>query len=54
MRIMTWNVNGMRAALKKGFAEHLEILRPDVVLLQEIRALPEQLPAPWRAPEFAF
>jgi exodeoxyribonuclease-3 len=50
VRIVTWNVNGMRAALRKSFSEHLDALEPDVVLLQEIRARPEQLPAPWRAP----
>jgi exodeoxyribonuclease-3 len=51
MRIATWNVNGLRAALRKGFAEHVDRLRPDVLLLQEVRAFPEQLPAEWRAPE---
>lgn len=44
----------MRAALRKGFADHLQALGPDVVLLQEVRALPEQLPAPWRSPEGWF
>ena len=51
MRIITWNVNGLRAALRKGFAEHIEILKPDVILLQEIRVLPEQLPEKWQNPE---
>ena len=51
MRITTWNVNGMRAALKKGFAEIIERVQPDVLLLQEIRVLPEQLPKEWVAPE---
>jgi exodeoxyribonuclease-3 len=51
VRIITWNVNGLRAAIRKGFGEHLDGLAPDVVLLQEIRALPEQLPAAWRAPD---
>jgi exodeoxyribonuclease-3 len=32
-------------------AEHLEELAPDVLLLQEIRALPEQLPKDWQEPE---
>ncbi len=50
MRITTWNVNGLRAALRKGFAEHLSRIDPDVLLLQEVRALPEQLPELWRAP----
>lgn len=51
MRITTWNVNGLRAALRKGFAEHLQRINPDVLLLQEVRALPEQLADGWHAPE---
>lgn len=51
MRITTWNVNGMRAALRKGFAEIIEEVQPDVLLLQEIRALPEQLPDEWVNPD---
>ena len=51
MRIVTWNVNGLRAALRKGFLDHIAILNPDVVLLQEIRVLPEQLPECYRNPE---
>ena len=50
MRITTWNVNGMRAALRKGFGDCLAQLAPDVLLLQEIRCRPEQLPAEWAAP----
>ncbi|MCE2439910.1 MAG: exodeoxyribonuclease III [Candidatus Latescibacteria bacterium] len=50
MRITTWNVNGLRAALRKGFARHVERIAPDVLLLQEIRALPEQLPGEWVNP----
>lgn len=50
MRITTWNVNGLRAALKKGFGDHLAQLAPDVLLLQEVRSLPEQLPEEWAQP----
>lgn len=50
MRIVTWNVNGLRAAAKKGLAPWVESLAPDVLALQEIRAKPEQLPADWRLP----
>jgi exodeoxyribonuclease-3 len=50
MRITTWNVNGLRAAIRKGFAEHLAEVAPDVLLLQEVRSLPEQLPDDWAAP----
>jgi exodeoxyribonuclease-3 len=37
MRFYTWNVNGFRAALKKGFMDWLEAADPDVISLQEIR-----------------
>ena len=51
MRITTWNVNGIRAAIRKGFQKHLEEIRPDVLLLQEVRALPHQLPPEFEHPE---
>ncbi|MBL8818673.1 MAG: exodeoxyribonuclease III [Planctomyces sp.] len=51
MRITTWNVNGLRAALRKGFSQHLQVIAPDVLLLQEIRCRPEQLPTDWQSPE---
>ena len=51
MRITTWNVNGLRAALRKGFADHLAEIAPDVLLLQEVRAFPQQLPDDWATPE---
>lgn len=51
MKITTWNVNGIRAALRKGFAEIIERIEPDVLLLQEVRALPEQLPDEWAKPD---
>ena len=50
MRITTWNVNGLRAALRKGFAERLQFVAPDVLLLQEVRSTPDQLPADWANP----
>ena len=45
MRIATWNVNGIRAALRKGFDDAVQRVAPDVLLLQEVRARPDQLPA---------
>ncbi len=44
MRITTWNVNGLRSALSKNLKPHVRAIGPDVLLLQEVRALPEQLP----------
>jgi exodeoxyribonuclease-3 len=43
MKIVTWNVNGIRAAQKKGFVQWLEAEKADVVCLQEIKAKEEQL-----------
>ena len=44
MRIVGWNVNGLRACIKKGFVSFLESSGADIVALQEVRAFPEQLP----------
>ena len=43
-RFVSWNVNGLRAALKKGFLDTLHELDADIFALQEIKALPDQLP----------
>ena len=43
MKIITWNVNGLRAALKKGVLEWIVEQSPDAMCLQETRVLPEQL-----------
>jgi exodeoxyribonuclease-3 len=43
LKIITWNVNGLRAAMKKGIWDWVESQDADVVCLQEIKARPEQL-----------
>ena len=43
MKIISYNVNGIRAALNKGFVSWLNSVNPDVVCLQEIKAMKEQL-----------
>jgi len=43
MKIITYNVNGLRAALKKGFLEWLTAVNADVVCLQEIKCLEEDI-----------
>ena len=43
MKILSYNVNGIRAALNKGFAEWLSSADPDVVCLQETKALEDQV-----------
>ena len=44
MKIITYNVNGLRAALAKGFTDWLAAEQPDVLCLQETKAQPEQIP----------
>ena len=44
-KIVTWNVNGIRASLRKGFLDWFAAADADVVCVQEIKALEEQLPA---------
>ncbi len=45
MKIISWNVNGIRAVQNKGFAETLAGLDADCVLLQETKAQPDQVAA---------
>ncbi len=49
-RIISWNVNGLRACARKGFLDWLRGSRAAIVGLQEVRAQPEQLPDEVRAP----
>ena len=37
MKLLSWNVNGIRACLKKGFKEFLLANKPDVLAIQEIK-----------------
>ena len=43
MKIISYNVNGIRAAMKKGFVEWLQNVDADVVCLQETKAMKEQV-----------
>lgn len=43
MKIISYNVNGIRAAINKGFIDWLTSADPDVICLQEIKAMKEQL-----------
>ncbi len=45
MRLISWNVNGIRAAHKKGFLEWFESEQPDVLCIQETKAHESQLPS---------
>ena len=51
LTVTSVNVNGLRAAAKKGFVEWLAETSADVLCLQEVRAEPQQLPEEVRAPE---
>jgi len=43
MKVISYNVNGIRAAIKKGFLDWLEAANPDVICIQETKAQKEQL-----------
>ena len=43
MEIVSWNVNGIRAVLKKGFMEFLKKNNPDIICLQETKANKDQV-----------
>jgi exodeoxyribonuclease-3 len=50
MRIVSWNVNGIRAAEKRGLLPWLRVDAPDILCLQETKARPEQLSQELREP----
>ncbi len=43
MKLHSWNVNGIRAAQKKGFEDYLLTQKPDLLLVQETKAQPDQV-----------
>ena len=43
MRIISWNVNGIRAAMKKDFINSLATMKPDILCLQETKAQDDQV-----------
>lgn len=45
MKLVSWNVNGIRAVLNKGFHEFLATAQADIVCLQETKAREEQVGA---------
>ena len=46
MKLITWNVNGLRAALGKGFMEFVEAEKPDMICLQETKMQQGQAEVP--------
>lgn len=50
VRVLSWNINGLRSAAKKGFIDWLELQQNAVVGVQEVRAEESQLPDEVREP----
>ena len=51
MRVLSWNVNGLRACVRKGFLEVLDATGADIMGIQEVRAFPQQLDSGVREPQ---
>ena len=43
MKLISWNVNGIRAALNKGFKEFFEEVNADIFCIQETKCKPDQI-----------
>ena len=54
MKLISWNVNGLRSVLKKDFHSYLADEKPDVLCLQEIRCRPYDIEQAWPAPYGVF
>lgn len=49
MKLISWNVNGLRAVLRKNFLDYLESEAPDILCLQESKAGPNDVEQLWPA-----
>lgn len=49
MKLISWNVNGLRAVLRKNFLDYLNRERPDVLCLQETKCSPDDVEQLWPA-----
>src|SRR5512139_1855208 len=47
MKLISWNVNGLRAVLKKNFLDYLAEENPDLLCLQETRCSPDDVEQLW-------
>lgn len=47
MKLISWNVNGLRAVLKKNFLEYLADESPDILCVQETKASPDDVEVLW-------
>ncbi len=50
MRVVSWNVNGIRAGVRHGFVGFVDRSAADIVGVQEVRAQPENIPPAARRP----
>ncbi len=44
IKIISYNVNGIRAAVKKGWLDWVKAVNPDILCIQETKAQPDQIP----------
>jgi exodeoxyribonuclease-3 len=51
MKLVSWNVNGIRSVAQKGFLSWMDGIRADLICLQEIKARPEQLDSALQRPK---
>ena len=49
MKLISWNVNGLRAVLRKNFLEYLDAEQPDILCVQETKAHPDDVEQLWPA-----
>lgn len=49
MKLISWNVNGLRAVLRKNFLEFLDSEKPDILCLQETKCGPDDVEQLWTA-----
>ena len=54
MKLISWNVNGLRAVLRKNFLEVLDAEKPDVLCLQETKCTPDDVQQLWPARYTAY
>jgi exodeoxyribonuclease-3 len=54
MKLISWNVNGLRAVLRKNFLDFLDAEKPDVLCLQETKCSPDDIEQLWPATYTTF
>ena len=54
MKIISWNVNGLRSVLRKGFLDYLDQEKPDVLCVQEIKCRRDDVEEIWPAAYTAY